>query len=230
VDGEWQAYAAQPLMEPRRTERVIQSSREFFVDYESHAARVAYFEQLHKKKAIQTSGAWAYLRSMTAILNRCIDDKLETVLVLDDDAAFHLRINDLFARIMTQAPPDWEILQLGALQYHWEETWISWYSDNLYCCNGSSVGSHAVGMHCSVFELLLEHSRRLDLPYDIGPLNAVKRAFPRQCLTKNIHDMIEALDLEEVNVLGHSMGSSVIWELLRPGSQPDQGVDIVDIA
>jgi pimeloyl-ACP methyl ester carboxylesterase len=30
-------------------------------------------------------------------------------------------------------------------------------------------------------------------------------------LAKDVHDMIEALDLGEVNILGHSMGSSVIW-------------------
>jgi pimeloyl-ACP methyl ester carboxylesterase len=30
-------------------------------------------------------------------------------------------------------------------------------------------------------------------------------------LAKDVHDMIHALDLEEVNILGHSMGSSVIW-------------------
>jgi hypothetical protein len=195
VDAEWRAYAAQPLVRPRRSERVIRSSREFFLDYDSHAARVAYVERLHKMKAIQTPGAWAYLRSMIAVLRKCIEDKLETVLVLDDDAAFHRRINDLFARIMVQAPAEWKILQLGALQYHWEDTWISWYSDNLYCCNGCSVGSHAVGMHCSVFEQLLDHSRRLDLPYDIGPLHAVKRAFPEKCLT-----MVPNLIIQDASV------------------------------
>jgi non-heme chloroperoxidase len=30
-------------------------------------------------------------------------------------------------------------------------------------------------------------------------------------LAKDVHDTIEALDLDEVNILGHSMGSSVIW-------------------
>ena len=30
-------------------------------------------------------------------------------------------------------------------------------------------------------------------------------------LAKDVHDMIHALDLDELNVLGHSMGSSVIW-------------------
>jgi glycosyltransferase involved in cell wall biosynthesis len=183
VECEWRAYAAQPLVRPQRSERAINSSREFFLDYDSPTARVAYIEHLHKVKAIQTPGAWAYLQSMIAILHKCIEEKLETVLILDDDAAFHRRINDLFARVMVQAPGDWKILQLGALQYHWEETWISWFSDNLYRCNGSSVGSHAVGMHCSVFEQLLDHSRRLDLPYDIGPLHAVKRTFRDQCLT-----------------------------------------------
>jgi pimeloyl-ACP methyl ester carboxylesterase len=30
-------------------------------------------------------------------------------------------------------------------------------------------------------------------------------------LAKDVHDVIHALDLDEVNILGHSMGSSVIW-------------------
>src|SRR5918996_4837640 len=30
-------------------------------------------------------------------------------------------------------------------------------------------------------------------------------------LAKDVHDMIHALELDEVNILGHSMGSSVIW-------------------
>ena len=30
-------------------------------------------------------------------------------------------------------------------------------------------------------------------------------------LAKDVHDMIHALDLDEVNILGHSMGCSVIW-------------------
>jgi pimeloyl-ACP methyl ester carboxylesterase len=30
-------------------------------------------------------------------------------------------------------------------------------------------------------------------------------------LAKDVHDIIAALDLDEVNILGHSMGSSVIW-------------------
>jgi pimeloyl-ACP methyl ester carboxylesterase len=30
-------------------------------------------------------------------------------------------------------------------------------------------------------------------------------------LAKDVHDLIAALDLDEVNILGHSMGSSVIW-------------------
>jgi hypothetical protein len=131
---------------------------------------------------------------MIAILRKCVEDKLDTVLVLDDDAALHRDINDWFPRIIDQVPIDWKILQLGALQYHWEETWISWFSENLYCCKGSSVGSHAVGMHCSVFEQLLHYSTSLDLPYDIGPLHAVKRTFSDQCLT-----MMPNLIIQEAN-------------------------------
>jgi non-heme chloroperoxidase len=34
-------------------------------------------------------------------------------------------------------------------------------------------------------------------------------------LAKDVHDTIHALDLSEVNILGHSMGSSVIWNYLE---------------
>lgn len=30
-------------------------------------------------------------------------------------------------------------------------------------------------------------------------------------LAKDVHDLIQAMDLQDVNILGHSMGSSVIW-------------------
>ena len=142
-------------MRPQHSERGINSSREFFLDYESATARVAYIEQLHKAKAIQTPGAWAYLQSMIAILRKCIEDKLETVLVLDDDAAFHRRINDLFARIMVQVPADWRILAARGAAVPLRRPLDLMVSDNLYCCNGSSIGSHAVGMHRSAFEQLL---------------------------------------------------------------------------
>ena len=63
-------------------------------------------------------------------------------------------------------PPDWAVLQLGAMQLHWEPDWISWCSDHLYRCNGSSIGAHAVGLRRETFRPLLEACARRELPFD----------------------------------------------------------------
>src|SRR6185312_13257753 len=72
---------------------------------------------------------------------------------------------------------------LGAMQLHWEPSWINWHSKNLYKCNGSSIGAHAVGLRCDVFPALLDACRKRDLPFDIGALHVVKRQYRDRSFT-----------------------------------------------
>lgn len=183
VDAAWQGYNARALASLPEGVRPVRNSYELYVDYDDQRARVAHVEAKHGTRAIQSPGAWAYLLSMIAILEDAMACGLDSLLVLDDDALFHRDAADLFARAWSQLPANWLILQLGALQYRWEERWVSWHSENLYRCGGTSIGSHAVGMRREAFPLLLDHARRFDLPYDIGALSSVKRDARERCFT-----------------------------------------------
>ena len=182
IARQWQAYARRPLVRVH-AERPVTSYREFYLDYESDRARVAFVEGVHGKKALATLGAWGLLLSMTAIVEEAIEAGWESLLVLEDDILLHRDTRLLFERFVAQAPSDWVVLQLGAMQLHWDTSWITWHSDNLYRCHGSSIGAHAYGIRKEAFALLRERCHRRDLPFDIGALHTVKRRFDDRCFT-----------------------------------------------
>jgi GR25 family glycosyltransferase involved in LPS biosynthesis len=190
VDGQggealaaWQSHVARPLVEPPPGGRPVTSYREFYLDHQSEQARVAFIEQRTGKKGIASPGAMGLLLSMTALVERALDEGWESVLILEDDVLFHRDTTALFERSLDELPPDWVILQLGAMQLHWEEDWITWHSRHLYRCHGSSIGAHAVGLRRPALVPLLEGCRRHDLPFDIGALHGVKRRFADRCFT-----------------------------------------------
>jgi GR25 family glycosyltransferase involved in LPS biosynthesis len=183
VLAEWQAYAAQNLVLLPRDMRAVRNYREFYLDYDDDLARVAFFEAERGAKAIATPGAWGLLRSMTAIFERALALGWQSLLVLEDDVLFHDDTLALFDRSMAQLTADWTILQLGAMQLHWESDWISWHSNNLYRCHGSSHGAHAFGLRADVLPMLLECCRLSDLPFDIGALHTIKRHHAESCFT-----------------------------------------------
>ena len=161
----------------------LKSSFDFYRSYRSDAARIQYFEQSKKRKTIGSPGAWGYLKTMIGILEDALENDYERILVLDDDVLFHRSFHELFARMVPQMPDDWLIMQLGALQYRWGDEWIRWRSDDLYMCQGSSLASHAVGMHRDAIPMALDLSYRMDMPYDEGPLQKLKRTHADRCLT-----------------------------------------------
>lgn len=180
---EFNAYQRLPLTAHPEGVRKLTKSKDFYQNYDSHVARVAFMEEKLKAKAIRTPGAWGYLKSYIAILEQALAAGYESFLVLDDDALFHRDFDALFKAAARELPPDWAIFQLGALQYDWGEQWISKYSEHLYLCNGSSVGSHATGIRRSVVPALLHEAQRFDMPLDVGALCRVKRAFAERSFT-----------------------------------------------
>jgi hypothetical protein len=181
--SDWEAYARQPLASLVDGLRPVRSSREYYLDYDSELARVVFIEEKIGRKAIQSRGALGYLRSMEQLLVQAVEDDLESLLVLDDDVLLHRDFHARFERAVRQVPAGWKVLQLGTLQYHWEDGWIEWVTPELYRCCGSSTASHAVGMHRSAFPLLIDRCRQAQLPYDEGPLHTLKHLFPEDCYT-----------------------------------------------
>lgn len=183
VLDEWKEYAAEPLRSPRAGDPPVTSYRQFHLEDRSDRARVAFVEQRDRKKAIATPGAWGLLSSMTRVIEQAVLEGWPSLLILEDDALFHKDTTALFDHVLGQLPADWAILQLGAMQLHWEPSWITWHSKNLYKCNGSSMAAHAVGLRQEVLPALLDACRKRDLPFDIGALHVIKRQYRDRCFT-----------------------------------------------
>ena len=183
VDGSWpevaeeyREYVMTPLRDFGKTPGKLGRTREFYLYAKSESQRTAFLEQRDNFKAIARPGAWGYLKSMIGILEAAITDGVENLLVFDDDIILHRRFNEIFSEAMDELPDDWRILQLGTLQYDWDRRWLQWFSEHLYSSLGGAVGSHAVGLRREILPFLLERSKRMEMPYDIGPLSAAVRA------------------------------------------------------
>ena len=182
VAAAWRSYFAQPMSKPPATGPVA-SYRDFYLGDRSPAARVAFFEQTKGTKAIATAGAWGLLASMTGVIEMALAEGWPSLLILEDDVLFHRETLARLAALRQAAPEHWAVMQLGALQRHWDEGWITWQGPDLYRCNGTSFGAHAVGLRREVLPDLLTRARRRDLPFDVGALQEVKRNYRQRCFT-----------------------------------------------
>jgi GR25 family glycosyltransferase involved in LPS biosynthesis len=193
ISAEYEAYKRRPLAALPQGVRPIGSSRDYYLDYDSQTARVAHTESTTGAKAIQSAGAWGYLKSWEAILEQALRDRPESLLVFDDDVILHRRTHQIFAAAVGALPADWLILQLGTLQYHWESDWVKWRSPFLYSTNGTAIGSHAVGLRFEIVPYLLDHVKRMELPFDTGALAAATHDFKERCFVAYPHIAIQHL-------------------------------------
>lgn len=224
IDGQWdeiardyRSYCDRPLIPHCSRARKVGSNAEFFCDYDSQRSRVAYLEQSTRKKAIASAGAWGYLRTWERVLEQALTHDLGTLLVLDDDVVFHKDCQKLFSDAIAQLPEDWLILQLGTLQYHWEEEWVSSFSSRLYQSPGFTVGSHAVGLRAEAVPLLLDHVQRMELPFDIGALSAATLTFPDRCFVVTPNLAIQRLEESDITTseFQRGRGRKEIMEIYR---------------
>jgi GR25 family glycosyltransferase involved in LPS biosynthesis len=178
----WQAYSAQALV-PQPGEGAVENWRDFYLGDRTRQARVAFFEAQSGRKAIASAGAWGLFQSMKAVLEQAVKDRVESLLILEDDVLFHKDTVSLWPAMQADLPDDWRILQLGAMQLHWEQNWIDWHSDRLYLCNGSSLAAHAIALRGETIAEVLAACDTPDLPFDIGALQEVKRRHREACFT-----------------------------------------------
>ncbi|MCY0096395.1 glycosyltransferase family 25 protein [Hoeflea ulvae] len=206
VAAEYEAYLREPPVTVSDAVPPINSQRDFYMDYASQMARVAYLER-DGRKAVASRGAWGYLRSYEAILEQALANNNDSLLVIEDDVMLHRNAQALFAEAMTQLPDDWLILQLGTLQYNWTPPWAEPVSPLLYRTNGSAIGSHAVGMRFDVIPYLLDQTKRHDMPYDVGALSAATRAFPDRCYVITPHLAIQSLVDSDIGTSDFQQGN-----------------------
>jgi GR25 family glycosyltransferase involved in LPS biosynthesis len=182
VARDWQNYFNAPVVSPDNFRPVL-DWRDFYLGDKPHIARVAFFEKERSTRALATSGAWGLFLSMREVIEKALADKVERLLILEDDVRFHRDTVDLWPLVLSELPEDWQILQLGSMQLHWDDSWIEWHSQHLYKCNGSSFAGHAFALKPLAMRAILQRSKVLDLPFDIGALQEAKRIFRDQCFT-----------------------------------------------
>ncbi|WP_152088712.1 glycosyltransferase, partial [Limnospira platensis] len=177
---EWENYAQQGLIKLPADIKPIETTEEFYFNYQYDVARVAYIEQKSGKKGIPTPEAWGYLLSVIHVLEDAITNGYQRILVLKDDVVPHQSIKSLFTQGMREAPEDWKIILLGAFQNVWDE-YITPYSEHLYQSNGTNEGSFAMALDSSVFVPLLHHAKKFDLTFDLGALHRVQCKYKDKC-------------------------------------------------
>ena len=198
IAAEFAEYAAQPPLPRPAGVRPVTSSWQFYRDHDSQQARIAFEEGRTGRKAIASAGALAYLITWQGILERALADGVESLLVLDDDVAFHREFPALLAAAHAELPPDWLVLQLGTLQYNWDREAIVPAGRHLYRTEGSAIGSHAVGLRFEVLPFLLELVKRRDLPFDTGPLSAATLAFRERCFVVTPNAAVQVLEDSDI--------------------------------
>ena len=182
VAAEWQAYSDKQRSlsnDPRQ----VENWRDFYLGDKPHEARVQFFEKNRGQPAIATTGAWGVYRSMRSVIQNAVASNVESLLILEDDVLFHRDTVEIWQKVTAELPKNWQILQLGAMQLHWEDDWIEWHSQHLYKCLGSSLACHAVALRSDAMRAILARSHDPDLPFDIGPMTEVKRIYQNRCFT-----------------------------------------------
>ncbi len=197
--GEWEAYIRESTPNLPGESRPVKSSKEYYLDYESDLARIVFIEQKTGTRSLASPGAWGYRKTMIGVLEKALREGYESILVLDDDFVCHKDFKNLFSEIIHQVPRQWKVIQLGVMQYNWGDDWITWHSRNMYHCNGSSVASHAVGIHRSAFELLLKYTRELLMPFDDGALHKITHILAKECFVCYPNLIVQDVSESDIN-------------------------------
>jgi glycosyltransferase involved in cell wall biosynthesis len=176
----WEDYAKQGLIKLPADIKPVETTLDFYFNYQYDVARLAHIEQNSGNKGIPTEGAWGYLLSVIHILEDAITQGYQKILVLDDDVVPHQSIKSLFSQGIREAPEDWKIILLGAFQKVLDG-YITPYSKHLYQSNGTNEGSFAIALDSSVFVPLLHHAKKFDIAFDLGALHRVQRKYKDKC-------------------------------------------------
>ena len=132
-----------------------------------------------KRRAIGSTGSWAILKSMYNIIAQAKQKKYSRILILQDDVIFHNNFVEEFRKKLKYIKEDWKLLYLGASQHYWDN--IEILNGMFYHANGSTDGAFAVGIHCSVYDMILKNISEFLLPFDSGALWEVQKKYSSYC-------------------------------------------------
>ena len=155
---------------PDRLIRAEQNCAKVGVSFERFAAcdgekenfQIVSAQEIGQLPSYWNRGAAGILQSLIQILKICIKDKIDSVLILEDDIEFHPDAQKLFSKWIQEVPADWETLYFGGNHIQpiipiSEHLGKITYTFTLHC--------HAI--RSSIFELLLSKLSQMRNPADV---------------------------------------------------------------
>lgn len=192
---------------------------DMYQSYPSEEARNVHFAK--KQGKLLSLGSLGYLMSYRKALVQGLcsaTDGNDYITVFDDDVLLRSDWDKILEAAYWQLPDNPSVIMLGAIQYHWDKG-ICWFSENLYCCNGTSIASHATVIHKEYAQFLIDEIEKFILPFDIGPLHYLKsRLFGRSFVIYPnvlIQETSESdiADTKNQGTIGQTKDNVYKWEL-----------------
>jgi len=100
------------------------------------------------------------------ILEKCINDNLNSVLILEDDVEFSEQINHI-ENFFSFLPEDWDMIYFGGNHNtHWGSNAPKVVNEKIYKLH-LTYSSHCIGIHKKAFHKILERIKKCDQPLDV---------------------------------------------------------------
>ncbi len=176
-----------------------------------------------KRKVIYSPGAWGTLKTYGKLIRDAKEKGYEKILSLEDDVIFAKDFESLFIKALKIIPDNWKLLYLGASQHSWQEG-----KDLIYHANSQgdenkigtylplrTDGAFAIGIHQSVYDLLLREIDRMNCSFDSGALQTVAKSLQGECFVLSPNLIIADVE-ESDNSLSRKMkdfAKTVHWNL-----------------
>ena len=134
----------------------------------------------------EVPGALGILLSMLKIIMISKNRNYNKILVLEDDAIFHKRFNDIFTAKQSSIP-DWKLLYFGTSMHNWrlKERNRRINSMGFFNSEGEITGCFGLGIHSSIFDELIFLIKNTNKALDTGPMKIINAKYQKQVVIFN---------------------------------------------
>jgi GR25 family glycosyltransferase involved in LPS biosynthesis len=130
-------------------------------------------------------GAFGILLSMLKIIAISKSRKYNKILVLEDDAIFHKKFNEIFAERHKHIP-EWKLLYFGTSMHSWRLKERSRrISTGFFNSEGEITGCFGLGIHSSIFDELTFLIKNTNKALDTGPMKIINAKYQNQVIIFN---------------------------------------------
>jgi GR25 family glycosyltransferase involved in LPS biosynthesis len=136
-----------------------------------------YLSMYHKKYRtnmfFENPGAFGILLSALKVLVWSVKQNYKKILILEDDAVFHLNFKETFQENIKKIPSTWKLLYFGTSMHKWRLKERCTYEDGYLTAEGSIPGAFAIGIDSSIFLDLIKYILEARKAWDIDPLKQI---------------------------------------------------------